>query len=305
MTPPSAPALVTGASSGLGAEFAVFLAARGHPLVLVARRAERLEQVAARCAALGVTARTLTADLATEDGLAVCREAIDREQPGVVVLNAGFGSTGAFVLQDREREDRMVRLNCLAVTDLAHHALTGMRARGAGDLVLVSSAAAFMPLPGMANYAATKAFELHLGRALAAEMAGTGVRVVTVCPGPTRTEFSEVIDREGGRPDGRSGMPGMVPWDDPARVVARTWRALEAGRDVAATGAVSRFTRVVARVVPHRVAVRAAGWRVRNRLRAAGSDPRSRIPTRVHPSRGAHRAGRRRPGRRGRSGTDS
>jgi short-subunit dehydrogenase len=185
--------VVTGASSGIGLAFARSLAARGHPLMLVARRGERLAQLARWARDRhGVPASGVVADLATDEGLAACRDALDAAgaPPEVVVLNAGFGSHGRLWELEREREDRMVRLNCLAVVDLAAHALPGMVRRGRGALVVVSSAAAWQPVPYTATYAATKAFELHLTEALAEELRGTGVRAVAVCPGPTRTEFT-------------------------------------------------------------------------------------------------------------------
>ncbi|MCC6833122.1 MAG: SDR family oxidoreductase [Thermoleophilia bacterium] len=266
-------ALVTGASAGLGRAYARSLAERGHPLLLVARRADRLEEVAAFCRDRhAVPVRVLACDLATDDGLAACRAAMDEAPLEVAVLNAGFGSLGSLAGLDREREGRMVRLNCLAVTDLAAHALPGMLARGRGSLVVVSSAAAFQPVPYMATYAATKAFGLHLAEALAGEVAGSGVRVVAVCPGPTATEFSEVITREGARPGEGGGWPWILPIDDATSVVRATWRALEAGRPVAATGLVAHASRAAARVVPRGLLVAVAGLLHRHRTRRAAGD---------------------------------
>jgi len=197
--------------------------------------------VAARLRAThAVPVRVLAADLATDEGMAACRDAMDQVRLRVAVLNAGVGSVGPFADQSRAREGRMVRLNCLAVTDLAHHALTRMRATGGGDLVIVSSAAAFQPLPRMAVYAATKAFELHLAEALAREAAPDGVRVVAVCPGPTRTGFSDALRADGGDPGRRARWPWWIPSDEPAAVVAATWRALARGRPRVATGLVAR-----------------------------------------------------------------
>lgn len=247
-------ALVTGASAGLGRAYAVDLARRGHPLLLVARRGDRLEEVAGFCRErFAVDVRVAVCDLSTDAGLAACRAAIDEAPPQVAVLNAGFGSVGPLAGQDREREGRMVRLNCLAVLDLTAHLLSGMLARGRGDLVIVSSAAAFQPMPDMATYAATKAFGLHLAQGLAGEVAGTGVRVVAVCPGPTASEFSQVITREAARPGAPGSWPWLLPLDDAADVVRATWRALKEGRDVVATGHVARLTRATARVLPRRL----------------------------------------------------
>ena len=223
MTGARGTALVTGASAGLGWAYALSLAERGHPLILVARRAERLEALAAAVEKrFAVEATVVAADLGTQEGRAICRAAVDAADPPleVAVINAGFGSRGPLVELDREREVAMVELNCVAVVDLAAHVLPGMVARGRGDLIVVSSAAAFQPVPFMATYAATKAFELHLVEGLAGEVAGTGVRVVAVCPGPTRTEFSTGrrrvalaldVPARRGRPGRRRDLAGPRP----------------------------------------------------------------------------------------------
>lgn len=255
------PALVTGASSGLGRAYAESLAARGHPLVVVARRADRLEELARWAADRhGVRTRAVVADLATEEGLAACREAVDDAGvPEVAVLNAGFGSRGEVRSLDRAREAAMVRLNCVAVVDLGAHVLPGMVAAGRGALVVVSSAAAWQPVPHMATYAATKAFELHWTEAVAEELRGTGVRAVAVCPGPTRTEFT----LSGG---GGTTYP-WVPFDDVDMVVRATWRALAAGRRRAPTGVVARGSMLASRLLPRGLVLRAAAATHRTRDR--------------------------------------
>ena len=260
-------AVVTGASSGLGRAYAESLAARGHPLMVVARREDRLQELAEWARARhGVAAEVVVADLATEEGLSACRDAIDAAVPApeVVVLNAGFGANGAVWEAGRERQSEMVRLNCVAVVDLAAHVLPGMVARGRGALVVVSSAAAWQPVPRMATYAATKAFELHLTEALAEELRGTGVRALAVCPGPTRTEFSLVTGGSPGR--------GAIPFDDPGMVVRATWRALAAGRRRAATGPVSRGSMLASRILPRGLVLRAAALTHRPHRALKGSE---------------------------------
>ena len=207
----------------------------------------------------GVASEVVVADLATEEGLALCRAAVDRlaAPPEVVVLNAGFGTRGELWTLDRARESEMVRLNCVAVTDLAAHVLPGMVERGRGALVVVSSAAAWQPVPYMATYAATKAFELHFTEALAEELRGTGVRAVAVCPGPTRTEFTLSA--------GGSSVPKAVPFDEVGLVVRATWRALAAGHPRAPTGLVSRGSLLGGRLLPRRLVVRAAALTHRRR----------------------------------------
>jgi uncharacterized protein len=230
-------AVVTGASSGLGRAYAESLAARGHPLLVVARREDRLRELAAW--------------------------ARDRHGVGTVVvtadLNAGFGSRGRLWELDPAREAEMVRLNCVAVVDLGARVLPAMVAARRGALVVVSSAAAWQPVPFMATYAATKAFELHWTEALAEELRGTGVRAVAVCPGPTTTEFT----LSGG---GGSTYPG-IPFDDPEMVVRATWRALASGRRRAPTGVVARGSMLASRVLPRGLVLRAAAATHRERRR--------------------------------------
>lgn len=247
-------AVVTGASSGIGLAFAQRLAADGHPLLLVARREERLREITQRLAAQhGVDVGFVVADLASVDGRATCRDAIDAVGGDVdtVVLNAGFGAMGTVAAVGRERQTEMVALNCEAVVDLACHVLPAMIARGSGDVIVVSSAAAFQPIPYTATYAATKAFELFFVEALATELAGTGVRAIAACPGPTTTEFGQVA--------GVSAGPRWMPRESADGVVAATFRALERGRPRVATGALSRMTSALASVLPRRLVVWGAG----------------------------------------------
>jgi short-subunit dehydrogenase len=247
-------AVVTGASSGIGLAFAERLAADGHPLLLVARREERLREITQRLAAQhGVEAAFVVADLASAEGRATCRDAIDAGGGDVdtVVLNAGFGAMGAVAAVGRERQTEMVALNCEAVVDLACHVLPAMIARGSGDVIVVSSAAAFQPIPYTATYAATKAFELFFVEALSAELHGTGVRAIAACPGPTSTEFGQAA--------GASGESRWIPHETAEGVVAATLHALERGRARVATGGLARITTVLASVLPRRVIVWGAG----------------------------------------------
>jgi short-subunit dehydrogenase len=241
-------ALVTGASSGIGEAFAESLAARGHPLLLVARREARLRALAERLAAAhGVEARALACDLATAEGRGACTRALS-EGPrplGAAVLNAGFGSRGRFDETDPGLLADQVQVNCAAVVELARAALPALLARGRGDLVIVSSAAAWQPIPYFAVYAATKAFELSLAESLAWEARRAsrgGVRVVAVCPGPVRTEFHAVA--------GTAESYRVLPQEEPAAVVAAAWRALERGRTRANPGAVARIVAASAAFVP-------------------------------------------------------
>jgi short-subunit dehydrogenase len=248
-------AVVTGASSGLGRAYAESLAARGHRLLIAARREDRLLELADRMARRhGTHTDVVVCDLASEEGLAACRDAITAAgaAPEVVVLNAGVGSSGPVWRLEREREVGIVRLNCLAVVDLAAHVLPAMVARGHGTLVVVSSAAALQPVPFMATYAASKAFELSFTEAVGEELRGTGVRAIAVCPGPTRTEFSLAAGGEG------AGTTWTVPLDDPSTVVRSTWKALDRGRRFVATGPIARTTAAAARFLPRALVLRGA-----------------------------------------------
>lgn len=191
LPPPSdtSTALVTGASAGIGEQFARQLSARGHHVTLVARRRERLEALAAE---LG-DATVLSADLASAEG----RDALGAEvqengrDVEILVNNAGFGVYGAFRSTDRARELEQVRLLCETVVDLSHRFYGAMCARGRGAIINVASSSGFQPAPYNAGYAAAKAYVIALSEGLHGEGAEEGVTVTTVCPGPVRTEFQE------------------------------------------------------------------------------------------------------------------
>ena len=183
-------ALITGASAGLGTDFARQLSATGTRLVLVARRKDRLEALAAE---LG-NARAVAIDLA--EPAATTRLLADiakhDEHVDCLINNAGFGLAGRFADLDGPRQREMIDLNCGVLTELAHGVLPGMRQRRRGGILNVASTAAFQPGPGMAVYFATKAFVLSFTEALHEEVARDGIHVSALCPGPTATEFSEV-----------------------------------------------------------------------------------------------------------------
>ena len=180
-------ALITGASAGLGVEFARQLSARGHRLVLVARRKDRLDALAAE---LG-NARVVACDLGDPGAVAGLMADIlaHVETVGLLVNNAGFGLRGRFASLDGPRQRSMIDLNCGALTQLAHAVLPDMMARKQGQILNVASTAAFQPGPGMAVYFATKAFVLSFTEALQEELRTTGITVSALCPGPTTTEF--------------------------------------------------------------------------------------------------------------------
>ena len=191
---PFTSALVTGASSGIGESMVRLLAAASVPQVIVARRADRLHELAAACAHVEV----LAADLATAEGLqrVADRVASETEPIDLVVNNAGFGTSGAFHELDPDRLTQEITLNVAALTRLSRAALGVMVPRGRGYLLNVSSVASFQPAPKLAVYAATKAYVTSLTESLHEEVRGTGVKVTALCPGLTRTEFQSVSNSE-------------------------------------------------------------------------------------------------------------
>ena len=202
---PFAHALVTGASSGIGESIAHKLGKAGVGMVLVARRKDRLDAIAAQYSNVEVIA----ADLTTDAGLAAVLERLrdtTRPQIDLVVNNAGFGTSGPFADADPERLSREISLNINALTRISHEAVRIMRPRGRGYLLNVSSIASFQPGPDLAVYAATKAFVTSLTEALHEELRGSGIRVTALCPGLTRTEFQSVSNTS----DLQTQFPGFA-----------------------------------------------------------------------------------------------
>jgi uncharacterized protein len=221
-------ALITGASSGIGEQFARQLAERGYELVLVARRKDRLEQLAKE---LPTAAEVIARDLSTE----AAKLPGDVRKKGIevdlLVNNAGFGLRGRFAELDAERQAEMVRLNCEAVVVLTHAFLPAMIERGRGGVITVASTAGLQPLPYEATYGATKAFATNLTEALHAELRGTGVKALAVNPGPVPTEWQQVAGYE---EVGGEMMPGAIEADQVVREALRAYdrdkRALVPGR---------------------------------------------------------------------------
>lgn len=193
--------VITGASSGIGSELAMHLAARGADLVLVARREERLRELAEELHVQHrVEVTPIAMDLARPDaGRALADELARREiTVSSLVNNAGFGTHGALIGSDPDRNKAEVQLNVATLVDLTQTFWPQLIASGDGMLVNLASTAAFQPVPAMAVYAATKAFVRSFTEALWYEAKGTGVTVVCLCPGPTQTEFFDVVGNEHG-----------------------------------------------------------------------------------------------------------
>jgi short-subunit dehydrogenase len=222
-------ALITGASSGIGETFARKLAARGYDLILVARRAERLEALAGT---LPVSVQVVAADLVEEAGL-VAVEAAIRACPRLELLvnNAGFGTLGYFWEADIAGQDQMHRLHVLATVRLTHAALQGMVARNKGGVINVSSVAAFSVNPGNVSYCATKAWMNNFTEGLDVELRSlhSPVRVQALCPGFTLTEFHKTLGVD------RGGIPAWL-WMKADDVVEASLRGLDRGKVVVVPG---------------------------------------------------------------------
>jgi short-subunit dehydrogenase len=275
-------AVVTGASSGLGAAYARALGQRGHELVLVARRRKRLEIMAAEAAVKhGVTAEILPADLSDPGELARVVERVQSLPNLQFLVNAaGFGLHGAFSAADVERELEMIRLHVVASVRLAHAALPAMLRRRDGAIVNVASLGAFVPLPGFATYGATKAYMVSFCRSLAIELEGTGVRVQALCPGFTRTEFQ---NRQGAD---LSLVPKFM-WMSPEQVIDGSLQALERNQVVCVPGFLNRMAVRLAGPLGGHIQRRVAahnGWRTPGDAQQEGRDaaaPESQAVDRV------------------------
>jgi uncharacterized protein len=233
---PRGTALVTGASSGIGAALASELASRGHAVTLVARREERCHSLATELAAKhSVDAEVIACDLADPSERERLVAELDQRGRSIEVLvnNAGFGSRGDFATSDTERMLGMVRVNIEAVVDLTGRLLPGMLARGRGAVINVASMAAFQPLPGSAVYAASKAFVLSFSESLRTEVRNRGISVTALCPGPVRTEFPEVA----GMGDAEARTPEVF-WASPEDVAREAVDGAARGKRVVVPGGV-------------------------------------------------------------------
>ncbi len=248
--------MVTGASSGIGADIARALARRGYDLVLTARRTDRLEALKTEIESTGASkAWVIPADLGVPSGTA---ELIQRvEALGVpitfLVNNAGFGLHGDFADHDADRLAQMLQLNIASLTTLTWHHVRAMRARGRGRVLQVASIAAFQPTPYYSAYAATKAYVLFLSEALNFELRGTGVTVTTVCPGMTATEFHDVAAHP------KTGIVAATTMTS-AAVADIAVRAALRGRAVVTPGILNKLTAFFVKLLPRSWVNVGAGW---------------------------------------------
>jgi short-subunit dehydrogenase len=243
-------ALVTGASTGIGEQFARILAERGHDLVLVARDRARLDALAKELEdQRRVNAEVLPADLVDANELA----AVEQRAASVDLLvnNAGFGTFGNFHELDIETEDKEIRLNVLAVVRLTHAAARAMAGRGRGGILNIASLAGYQPTPNDATYAATKAFVLSFTQAVHEEMKGYGVSVCVLAPGFTRTEFQERASFD------RNSVPSFL-WQEAEPVARAGLDGLAKNRAVIVPGAMNRVAAGLSSVTPSAVTRRVA-----------------------------------------------
>jgi uncharacterized protein len=243
--------LITGASAGIGTELARVFAARGHELMLVARREDRLKALADEIAVAGHPRPSVLAlDLGERDAVKklIAELSLCGLEPAIVVNNAGFGLKGTAAALDRDEQLDMINLNVRSLTELSLAFIDSL-VRHRGGILNVASIAAFLPGPGMAVYYATKAYVLSFSEALHQELASRGIRVTAVCPGPVATEFQA-----------RSGMelPGTAKlFEIPAARVAEIgYDALMRGQRVVIAGTANKIAVLLVRLMPKSVLLR-------------------------------------------------
>ena len=258
-TPDRGWAIVTGASSGMGSVFAKNLAKRGHPVLAVARRRERLQLLADDLEAVGAVVEPFVADLSTAEGVRSVADRVEALEVVLLVNNAGYASYGPFAELPLDGQLNLIRLNIEAVVELTGLLLPAMLRRGSGGVINIASEMSFQPMPYYATYAATKAFVLSFSEALAEELRGTGIVVTALAPGFVKTEFAQVA--------GSGRAERLMPHLDAERTVAKALRAHDRRQVVRLVGVFYRGLVVAARVTPRAVMRRLLG----RLLRPAGA----------------------------------
>ncbi len=243
-------ALITGASTGIGAEFARLLAARGMHLILVARRGELMNELAEDLHTRhGAKCKVIVSDLSDPQQAKRVIDEVDSQDISIELLvnNAGFGVVGDIQSIDPARVAKMIRLNIGTLSEMTYRVLPGMLERGHGAIINVSSVAGFQPVAYMAAYSASKAYGLHFSEALWAEARDRGVTVMALCPGVTRTEFFQ-----------RAGVPNWLKKQrsqSPGQVVRRAMKALEKRRPYVVSGWYNYLRSLAVRLATRRMVV--------------------------------------------------
>ena len=256
-------ALITGASAGIGREFARQLAPRARSIVLVARRDQRLNEL--RNALLGSNAQLSIhmriADLGDQSQIDQMIRWLEESEVKVDLLinNAGLGDVGPFATSDPRRNEQMILVNVLVLTSLTRKLLPQMIAENRGAILTVSSSAGFLPIPDFSVYAATKAYVTSFSEALRAELRGTGVTVTALCPGPVHTEFQEIAQRTGGK---RDSAPEFV-YVSVEKVVREALAAVEADRPLVIPGFFMKLGMFLVRITP--MPILRLTWRLRSK----------------------------------------
>ncbi len=239
--------LITGASGGIGHDLAILSAAEGKNLVLVARSADKLDQLAEKIRENNKSeVITIAVDLTDEKGVnnLILEITAKNIQIDTLINNAGFGDFGDFAAADLAKNMEMIRLNISALTQLTHFALQGMTKVGRGKIMNVASTAAFMPGPGMAVYYASKAYVLSFSEALTRELKGSGVTVTTLCPGPTDTSFATAAGL------GKSLMHRMLPPATSMQVAKAGYKAMMKGKAIEIPGFMNKLSTMTPRFTP-------------------------------------------------------
>lgn len=252
--------LITGASAGIGREFAQQLADRVRSLVLIARREQRLnelrDELRNRNAKLNVHVRVVDlCDKSQIDQLVRWLEE-NKIEIDFLINNAGLGDYGSFATSNPERDDQILEVNIVALTSLTRRLLPQMVARKRGTILNVSSSAGFLPIPGMAVYAASKAYVNSFSDALRAELHGTGVSVTALCPGPVHTEFGDVAKRPGGQPESGPEFTYVAV----EQVVSDALAAVESDKPLVIPGFLMRLGMFLVRITP--LSILRLAWRL-------------------------------------------
>ena len=252
-------ALITGASAGIGREFARQLASSARTLVLLARREQRLNELRdeLRNQNAQLTVHTYVADLCDKSQIEELVRWLDQNKIEVdfLINNAGLGDVGPFASSPPKRNDEMLEVNIVALTTLTRALLPQMIPRRNGAILNVSSSAGFLPIPEFNVYAATKAYVNSFTESLRAELRGTGVTVTALCPGPVHTEFQAMAQRPGGKPDD-APSPVYVPVE---QVVSDALAAIESDKPLVIPGALMKLGMFLVRITP--MSIMRLAWR--------------------------------------------